>query len=198
MEARSMKVLVTAASKHGSTAEIAERIGTVLTAAGLQVSLTAPDEVDAIVEDDAVVLGSAIYMGRWLEPAREFVQRFSGQLRDMPVWAFSSGPVGDPPKPAETPAEVLALLETIDVREHEVFTGDLDRGKLGFSEKVITRAVGAAEGDYRDWVAVETWARRIAATLLDELGWRHDNAAERDEQLREFWQREMSATEPVG
>jgi menaquinone-dependent protoporphyrinogen oxidase len=193
-----MKVLVTAASRHGSTAEIAERVASRLEAAGFQPTVTPPETVAALTDYDAVVLGSAIYMGRWLEPAKDFVDRFRATLATLPVWAFSSGPLGDPPVPANPSPEVVAILEKLPVREHQLFSGEMDRGQLGFGEKVIVGVVGAPAGDYRDWVAVDTWADRIAATLIEELGWRHDGAAEREEMLHEFWRREMEASEPVG
>jgi hypothetical protein len=48
---------------------------------------------------DAVVLGSAVYAGHWLKPARALADRCAAALRARPVWLFSSGPVGDPAKP---------------------------------------------------------------------------------------------------
>jgi menaquinone-dependent protoporphyrinogen oxidase len=193
-----MKVLVTAASRHGSTAEMAARIAQSLESAGLEVEVTGPDEVRSLTGYDAVVLGSAIYMGHWLEPAKTFAHRFESELTTKPVWAFSSGPLGDPPKPEGTAPEIVAILATLNAREHQVFGGEIDRAGLGFTEQVITRAVRAPEGDFRDWASIDAFAQRIAATLIEELGWRHDGAAERDEMLREFWRREMEATEPVG
>lgn len=44
---------------------------------------------------DAVVLGSAVYMGHWLELAVKFAETFVDELRRLPVWVFSSGPVGE-------------------------------------------------------------------------------------------------------
>jgi menaquinone-dependent protoporphyrinogen oxidase len=64
------RVLVTAASKHGATAEIAEAIAEVLAGNGLDPAVVPPDEVDDVAAYDAVVLGSAVYAGHWLKPAR--------------------------------------------------------------------------------------------------------------------------------
>ena len=96
-----MRVLVTAASKHGATAEIARAIAEELTAAGVDAVLPPADaHPDGY---DGVVLGSAVYAGRWFAPAREFVDRHADTLRQPQVWLFSSGPVGAPPKPDEPP-----------------------------------------------------------------------------------------------
>jgi menaquinone-dependent protoporphyrinogen oxidase len=46
---------------------------------------------------DAVVLGSAVYAGRWLDPARQYAALYADVLRARPVWLFSSGPIGNPP-----------------------------------------------------------------------------------------------------
>ena len=106
-----MKVLVSAASKHGSTAEIARAIGEVLEDRGLEVALISPEEVQSIEGFDAAVLGSAVYAGHWLKPAMELVERLGEALADVPVWLFSSGPIGDPPKPEEDPVDVAELME---------------------------------------------------------------------------------------
>lgn len=193
-----MKVLVTAASRHGSTEEMADAIGTTLSGAGLEVIRQAPDEVQNLVDYDAVVLGSAIYLGRWMDPAKSFIERFRGELAQIPLWMFSSGPVGDPPKPEGTPPEVEALIERVGPREHRIFAGAIDRRELGLGEKVVARVVGVADGDFRRWAEVGEWASGIAQTLASELGWRHDGAAEREAALRAFWQRSLDTPPPPG
>ncbi|MEV7629521.1 hypothetical protein [Actinoplanes sp. NPDC089786] len=47
----------------------------------------------------------AVYLGRWLDDARKLAERIAAQP-PRPVWLFSGGPIGDPPKPAEEPAEI--------------------------------------------------------------------------------------------
>jgi menaquinone-dependent protoporphyrinogen oxidase len=107
-----MKVLVSAASKYGATAEIARAMGVVLSEREFEVIVVPPEEAGAIEDYDAVVLGSAVYMGRWMKPATELVDRSGEALAARPVWLFSSGPVGDPPKPAENPVDVSQILES--------------------------------------------------------------------------------------
>jgi menaquinone-dependent protoporphyrinogen oxidase len=83
----------------------------------------------------------------------------------MPVWLFSSGPIGDPPKPVEDPVDAQPLVELVGARGHRVFAGDLDRSRLGFAERAIVAAVRAPDGDFRPWPEIEAWAREIAAAL---------------------------------
>ena len=114
---------------------------------------------------DAVVLGSAVYAGHWLKPARDLVARRGPALAARPVWLFSSGPVGDPPKPEEDPVDVAEVLAATAAREHRVFAGKLVRKQLNFPERAIVSALRVPEGDFRDWSDIIGWAAGIAAAL---------------------------------
>jgi menaquinone-dependent protoporphyrinogen oxidase len=127
-----MKILVTTASKHGATAQIGTAIADHLTSAGHEADVREPDAVRDLDGIDAVVLGSAVYAGHWLKSARGFVTRLSPELARRPVWLFSSGPVGDPPKPAEDAVDVAAAVADTGAREHRVFAGRVDKDQLGF------------------------------------------------------------------
>jgi menaquinone-dependent protoporphyrinogen oxidase len=161
-----MRVLVTAASRHGGTGEIATIIGQALTDAGLETEVKPLRALDSVAGYNAVVLGSGVYVGRWLPEATEFVRRHEIELRARPVWLFSSGPIGSPePKPDGEPAEIAELVASIRARGHRVFAGRLDKGMLGIGERLIVGAVHAEEGDFRDPDAIGAWAREIAAQL---------------------------------
>jgi menaquinone-dependent protoporphyrinogen oxidase len=169
-----MKVLVSAASKHGATAGIAEELGKALDEAlqergigssGEVVDVRPAEEVSSVEDYDAVVLGSAVYAGHWLKPARELTERQANGLAGRQVWLFSSGPIGEPPKPEEEPVDVAEIMEATGAREHRIFAGKIDRGRLGFAEKAVILALRAPEGDFRDWEAIRQWAEGIADTL---------------------------------
>jgi menaquinone-dependent protoporphyrinogen oxidase len=162
-----MTVLVTAASKHGATRQIGETIARVLDEHGVSAEFVDLDDVRDLGRYEAVVLGSAVYLGKWLKEARSFVDAHAGDLAERPTWLFSSGPiVGDPPKrdPADEAAGRRAL-ETAHAREHKLFAGKVDKSELGLLEKAAVRAAHASEGDYRDWDEIERWATEIAAQL---------------------------------
>jgi menaquinone-dependent protoporphyrinogen oxidase len=160
-----MNVLVAAASRHGSTAEIARKIAEVLAAAGIESDVRLPDDVAGLEGYDGVILGSGVYAGRWLGSARALVEREAEALLARPVWLFSSGPVGDPAKPAAEPVDVDPIRKRTNAIDHQVFGGRLDRQELGFGERAIVLAVHAAEGDFRSWDAVTEWASGIARAL---------------------------------
>lgn len=160
-----MKILVSTASRHGATVEVGATIGAVLQAAGHDVFVAAPSEVEGFAGYDAAVIGSAVYVGRWLDAAREILELHKVELRTMPVWLFASGPVGNLPRHAEPPEEAVRLVELVHAREHRTFPGALDKHKLGFAEKAIVAAVRAEEGDFRPWAEIDGWAREIAVAL---------------------------------
>jgi len=160
-----VKVLVSAASRHGATVEMAANIGAALQAAGHDAFVLAPDEVQRVDGYDAAVIGSGVYVGKWLEPAKDLLARHKVALSGIPVWLFSSGPIGDPPKPVEDPLDAAPLVALVGAREHRTFPGMVDRKRLGFGEKAMVAAVHAAEGDYRPWDEIEAWSQSIAAAL---------------------------------
>ena len=123
------------------------------------------DELTTVAPHDAVILGSGVYMGRWLEPAQRFTDRFATDLSARPVWLFSSGPIGDPPKPAGETGDVVGLVEATHARGHRVFAGSLDMHELGIGERAFSAAVRAPEGDFRPWDDIESWANEIAGEL---------------------------------
>lgn len=163
-----MRVLVTAASRHSATTEVAQTIASTLEQAGLEVTLRRPEEVGHLASYDAVVLGSAIYAGHWLKPAKDLIDRTASRMQTMPVWLFSTGPIGDPLKPDAPPVDVALMLELSHAREHRLFGGRLDRHDLGIAERAMVRMVGAADGDYRPWAEITEWAEEIAGVLNAE------------------------------
>jgi menaquinone-dependent protoporphyrinogen oxidase len=166
MPAPPARVLVAAATKHGATLEIAEKIGEVLADEGLSVTVQEVERMTGVDAFDAVVLGSAVYVGHWLEPARAFVEQNAEALRARPTWLFSSGPIGDPPRPADDDAVKLDdLMAATEANEHRLFAGRVDKHRLSFAERAVLLAVRAKEGDYRDWDEISAWAREIAQTL---------------------------------
>jgi len=166
------RVLVSAGSKHGSTSEIASRISIRLAEAGIESETREPEDVGDITGYDAFVIGSAVYAGHWTNPAKSLALRIGV---GKPVWLFSSGPIGDPPKPEEEPVDVAQVTEATNPQGHKIFAGKVDKSVLSFGERAILVAVRAPEGDFRDWAEIEAWADRIAKALTS-----HGESAENE------------------
>ena len=171
------RVLVVYASRHGATAGIAGKICEVLQSHG----------IDTVVADatrnpdpsgfDAYVIGSAAYIGKWEKAAREFVHRHEAVLVSKPCWLFSSGPVGTERvnKQGESlladPNTVAELKPLLRPRGTQVFFGawDPDAPHASLAERLIVKMPAIRDvlpaGDFRDWPAIEAWAREIAAEV---------------------------------
>jgi menaquinone-dependent protoporphyrinogen oxidase len=183
------RVQVVYGSRHGGTQGIAERIAEVLRAEGLQAELARAEDAGAVDTADAVVVGSGVYMGSWLKEAVQFLERNQSTLASRPLWLFSSGPLpgSTAQKPADDPlADALGpedgpgsggrkklaeLSAATHPRDHRVFLGAFDPTDppKAMSERIV-RMMPASKGllpagDFRDWDAIETWAREIAAAL---------------------------------
>ena len=157
---------------------IAERIAEQLRSAGHSAEARSVKAAGDLAGYEAFVIGSAVYFGHWLKEAAEFVRRNRAVLVDRPVWLFSSGPLGtearDPQgrdlREVSEPKEIAEFREAIEPRDHRVFFGVLDRGKLGFGHKLLaslpaSRSTWAVDGDFRDWREIEAWADSIAREL---------------------------------
>jgi menaquinone-dependent protoporphyrinogen oxidase len=162
-----MRVLVSAASRHGATLGIGEALARGIGSRGHDAAFRPAEEVDGIGGHEAVVLGSAVYFGHWLDPARELAERHANELRERPVWLFSSGPLGPEGHrlPEGGPVDEDELTELTGARGHRLFAGALDRSKLKLRERAIVRALHAPEGDFRDWDLIDAYAAEIAAAL---------------------------------
>jgi menaquinone-dependent protoporphyrinogen oxidase len=166
-----MNVLVTAASKQGATTEIAKAIAQTLRKRGLETTVLAPERVEDVRGYDAFVIGSAVYMGHWLEPATDLVRRSGAEMADRPVWLFSSGPVGDQTRKlvqrmGADPVELPALLAQTKAREHRMFAGKLIKEHVSRAQRISLSIFRGFEGDFRDWTEIDRWASMIADALV--------------------------------
>jgi menaquinone-dependent protoporphyrinogen oxidase len=165
------KVLVTYASEHGATAEIAQTIARVMRQFDLDVTSRRIEAInDGIATYDAVILGSAVYLGDWLEEAQGFLKRYKRHLTNIPVWLFSSGPTGEGDvlelvNHIIVPEPIRELVDFIEPREVKVFHGKIDLRRLPKNERLMIKAAGVPRGDYRDWEAIKQWAMDVSRAL---------------------------------
>ena len=162
----SARVLVVYASKYGATREIAEVLGAALDERGAQATVVAASDATEVTGYDVVVVGSAVYNGRWLEGARRFVSARRSDLELRPTWFFSSGPTGGSPEAeaavlrscgldTQPPRGMAGAARRIKVRGHATFGGTIGEGATGMLARWMPR------GDWRDFDQVKEWAGRI-------------------------------------
>ncbi|MFJ9084445.1 flavodoxin domain-containing protein [Streptomyces sp. NPDC102384] len=167
MERREPRVLIAYGTTNGSTAEIAERIGDVLSKEGCVTTVRSADAAwRNVVEYDAVVLGGALYAGRWHRDARRFARRARRELTVRPVWLFSSGPLDASASDRDIApvSGVRRIAARIDARGHVTFGGRLDENARGRMARMLVNSWKG--GDFRDFEHISAWARGIA----DDVG----------------------------
>jgi menaquinone-dependent protoporphyrinogen oxidase len=159
-----MRVLVTCGSKRGGTEELAQMLADGLREEGLTVSLFRPDQIEHLEHFDAVIVGGAVYAGRWHRSSRRFVRRHARELRQRPTFFFSSGPLDDSATKKEIPPVrgVKALMRHVGARGHVTFGGRLSPDARGFPARAMAKE---HSGDWRDPTQVRRWAMTLAAQL---------------------------------
>jgi menaquinone-dependent protoporphyrinogen oxidase len=170
----SNKILVTYASRLGSTAGVAGAIGKTLTESGAQVEVRPMQEVTDLSSYAAVVAGSAIRGKQWLPEAMQFMQTHQAALRQKPFAAFLvcmtlAMPSADKYRQfvADFLQPVRALVKPVS---EGLFAGALDISKIpSFSDRLkfrISVIFGVwKEGDHRDWNAIRAWAANLKPLL---------------------------------
>ena len=164
------ETLIIYASKHGATAEVANKIGELLSDSGIQTDvLDVRDKIDLSIYKN-VILGSAVYIGQWQKKAAKFLKDNEKALADKNLWLFSTGPTGegDPVelmKGWKFPEGLQDIADRINPIDIKVFHGVLDVSKLNTLEKMTVKMVKAPFGDFRDWKAIEEWANEIKKVI---------------------------------
>lgn len=171
------KILVTYASRTGSTAGVADAIGKSLSASGLQVEVLPMQDVDDLSAYEAVVAGSAIQHNQWLPEAQQFLQVHREALKQKPYAMFSvcmtlAMENGDRYRP-QVAKWVAPERELVPPISEGLFAGVLDisriaslSDRLKFRLSVISGVW--SEGDHRDWEAIRAWARDLYPRLLSQ------------------------------
>ena len=159
-----MRVLVTWGSKRGGTEGIARIIGEVLEQRGHQVTLLPGSKAAGVMGFEAAVVGGALYATRWHRDARRFVARRVKDLRTVPVWFFSSGPLDDSAEHGEIPPtkQVKILMERVGAQGHVTFGGRLTSEAEGFPASAMAKK---RAGDWRNPQRVRAWASNLARAI---------------------------------
>ena len=172
--------LIAYATAAGSTAEIAERIASMLREAGAEAICTpvSPD-VDA-AGFDVLVVGSAVHYMAWLRPALDFLARAAET--GTPIWCFSVGGLAHPYRgrlkrfmaTSELQKVAQGFPAAFTPRDHRMFSGVVDMKGAPLWARLFYRLTGSGPGDHRDWVDVVRWARAVADEMPRRGAGRHE------------------------
>ncbi len=158
------RILVTFATRAGSTVQVAEMIAETLRASGATVDLKPIKSAGAIEGYDAFVVGSVIRMAQWVPEAVQFVKTNQSTLTTRPTAFFLvSGFLRDntPDMRKKVQAFLDPVRATVEPKSIGLFAGKMDYSRLSFVDRTIARMVGSTEGDWRDWEAIRGWAREL-------------------------------------
>ncbi|WP_051942932.1 flavodoxin domain-containing protein [Streptacidiphilus rugosus] len=161
------RVLVAYAGRSGATAEIAQWLAERLRGQEEHFDVTVAEVSDTLDPRgyEVLILGSALYEGRWLRSASRFARRHRHDLADAWVWTFSSGPLDD----SATAGEVV-ITHSADraarrllARDHVTFGGRLAPDSRGWLAHTLVE--GGRGGDFRDRAQIDAYADQIAGEL---------------------------------
>jgi menaquinone-dependent protoporphyrinogen oxidase len=170
----STKILVTYATKYGSTQEVAESIATILKEKYLVVDIIPSHDVNNLDEYQAVVIGTPLYAGAMISDTSKFLTRFQIPLGKIPSGLFVLGPLDN------SPQELQGVQVQLDANMKKfpwfkptamkIFVGALDLKKLRFPDSLIKLYRASKEkpmlsSDKRDWKAIQAWAASLVESL---------------------------------
>lgn len=158
------KILVTYATRAGSTAEIAATIGQTLTTRGFSVEVKPVGKVTSLGGYQAVLLGSAIRMESWLPEMVKFIQANETSLNALPTALFTVHMLNaenDEVSRAAREAYAASVRSLLPNAPEAFFTGLMDFSRLSFLDRFIANMVKAVESDQRDWGKIRAWAMTV-------------------------------------
>jgi menaquinone-dependent protoporphyrinogen oxidase len=165
-------VLVAYATRHSSTAGIAENIADVLCGLNHKVDLRYVENVSSIEGYDSVIVGSAIYEFNFLPVAKNFIERFKVPLASMPV-AYFFGCAGLKEDTEENQEGVLIYINPLLAKYPDIvpvdigrFGGGVEFSRLDAFEQMIMNFIGVTESeDWRDWEKIGAWAEKVSGLI---------------------------------
>ena len=168
------KILVTYASRTGSTAEVAQAISRTLAESGVQVDVILMQDVKDLSLYRAVIVGSAIRKSKWLPEAVQFVRAHQDTLRHKSFAMFTVcitlARSNNEQYRSAVSGWVAPIRALVKPLSEGLFAGRLDFSKLPLTwDTLMLRATVAAgifpRGDHRDWNAIRIWAESLKPVL---------------------------------
>ena len=170
----SASILVSYATRYGSTQEVAEVVAATLREGGLMVDLQPMRKVRTLDGYRAVVLGAPLYISRWPKDAQRFLSQHRQALTERPVAVFALGPLSADEKERQGSRDQLdaelAKFAWLTPIALELFVGKYDPARLRFPDSLLAALPASPlhqlpARDERDWAAIRAWVSSLAAQL---------------------------------
>lgn len=170
------KILVTYATKYGSTQGVAEAIAEELRHKGNIVDLIPAKIVKSLDGYHSVVLGTPLYIGNMLGDATKFLSQNQKELSTLPTALFVLGPLEKTPKElSDVQVQLDSVLNRLSWYKPvvvEIFAGAMDPDKFRFPDSLLKMMPAARDSamfqkrDGRDWDAIRSWADSLPLSLM--------------------------------
>ena len=170
----SKSVLITYATRYGSTKEVAEKIAQIFINNGFNVDTLPCKKVETIEKYQFIVIGTPYYIGNMLKDAKNFLLKNQDILSRKPIAFFALGPIGNTEKELNDTQNQLDK----DLKQFSwfkpfstvMFGGKYNPEKLHFLDKFLTLPPASplhnlAANDARNWEDIKDWAEKLTATL---------------------------------
>ncbi len=164
------RILVTYATRAGSTAGVADAITISLRKRGFSVTERPVKENPPVKGYQAVIIGSAIRRGSWLPEAVRFLTANREALRRVRVALFTVHMLNrgeDEVSRRNREAYLDPLRALVLPVTHVFFPGRIDPERLSLIDRLMVRTLKSPQGDFRDWDKIGNWAQRV---LTEEVG----------------------------
>jgi menaquinone-dependent protoporphyrinogen oxidase len=170
----SAPVLIAYATKYGSTQDVATTVAETLREQGIVVDVKAISDVRSIDTYRSVVIGSPIYMGRWLPDVERFLTKQQKALQERPVAIFTLGMINVDPASAGEAVEQFDQEVARYAWLHPILTGlfggKYDPSRLSLAHRLMAKIPGTPlHGrpfhDARDQEAIRSWTTELTEKL---------------------------------
>ena len=172
------KILIAYDTIHGSTAQIAARIGDDLCDMGFKVDVKWVGDVTGVEGYDGIIVASAIYKFNWLPDAKAFLEKYKTQLNAKKTALFIDGASMSQDSPETRAAVQKSFVDPILEKYFEttpvaigLFGGAFDltrKNEYTLFEKVVLRILGLIlrlpdkkMADWRNWDTINAWAVEV-------------------------------------
>jgi menaquinone-dependent protoporphyrinogen oxidase len=179
LEKTSQTILIAYDTIHGSTAEVAARIGEDLCSMGFKVDVKWAGDVTAVDGYDGCIVASALYEFTWLPDALAFLEKFKDTLALMPTAVFIVGASMSKDTPETRAAVQKTFVQPVLDRYPGIkplsiglFGGAVDFTKEDYTlfEKIVLHILGFILGywdkaDWRNWQTIDAWAAEVGGKM---------------------------------